>query len=230
VDSELDTLRLADSSWMFDSADRTCCPKCHKNRKYYCYDCLLSMNPSKTPTLKLPVDLDIVHFPTEKKSKSSALHAKVIAPTETNVYEFPQFPDYRTDLNDVVLLFPSKEAKFIHEVDLKRIKKIVVLDSQWQNTNKMLRDEKLQSMTTIKIDSYKTKFWRYQTKGDECLATLEAIYYFYKEYQIAKMGKYDGEFDNLLYFFALQHELIQQRYRTNQEIKFTKIDNYINYD
>jgi hypothetical protein len=48
-----------------------------------------------------------------------------------------------------------------------------------------------------------------------CLATIEAIYYFFNEFILAREGKYDGECDNLLYFFVQQYQLIQAHYKQN---------------
>lgn len=63
---------------------------------------------------------------------------------------------------------------------------------------------------------YETFFWRHQKHAEKCLATCEAIYYFFKEYEQAlaeaKGGKeiyaYDGKFDNLLFYFTLQFKTI----------------------
>jgi len=48
-----------------------------------------------------------VHHPTELKSKSTAMQAKVLAPDHVFIREFPdEIPEY--DPEDTVLLFPSK--------------------------------------------------------------------------------------------------------------------------
>lgn len=51
--------------------------------------------------------------------------------------------------------------------------------------------------------------------GDEMLATIEAIYYMYRDlFTATHPGEaYDGRFDNLLYFFAHQYKLIQDVYK-----------------
>jgi len=78
----------------------------------------------------------------------------------------------------------------------------------------------------VKIDEQKTLFWRYQDVGEECLATIEAIYYFYKEFVTKQSGSYDGECDDLLYYYSFMYNLIQDRYKT-QNKKFKRIENYI---
>jgi hypothetical protein len=58
------------------------------------------------------------------------------------------------------------------------------------------------------------------------LATIEAIYFTLKEY-ITKVNKvYKNEFDDLLFFYIFNYNLIQDLYlKENKEFK--KKDNYI---
>ena len=64
-----------------------------------------------------------------------------------------------------------------------------------------------------------TFFWRYQPEGmgEDHLATLEAIYYFYREHWDATHkddgGLYDGRYDNLLFFYSHMYKIIQARYQ-----------------
>jgi hypothetical protein len=60
----------------------------------------------------------------------------------------------------------------------------------------------------IKLEEYKTMFWRYQDVGDECLATVEAIYYFYRELMSA-FKRENKEIDNLLFFYHYNFHLIK---------------------
>ena len=86
----------------------------------------------------------------------------------------------------------------------------------------------------------RTHFWRYNKKGQgaDHLATLEAIYHFVKQYHMAETAAgegvgggegggggdgdpgeepgppaYDGRFDDLLYFFVHQYNVIQGHYQ-----------------
>ena len=100
-----------------------------------------------------------------------------------------------------------------------------------------------QGLPCVKIDEQKTLFWRYQDVGEDCLATIEgksqpfflhpanltfslAIYYFYKEYVTKQLGSYDGQVDDLLYYYTFMYNLIQNKYKS-QNKKFKRIDNYI---
>lgn len=73
-------------------------------------------------------------------------------------------------------------------------------------------------MPKVRLNSYETNFWRHQKVGKNCLATIEAIYYFYKEYNMALTGKYNGEYDNLLYFFVHYYKMIQNEYKTEKKL------------
>lgn len=52
-----------------------------------------------------------IHHPKEMPSKSTGIHAKILAPDFVQIYEFPDFPDYRTLKDEMVLLFPSEVTK-----------------------------------------------------------------------------------------------------------------------
>ena len=156
----------------------------------------------------------------------------MICPTTVEIIEFPEVPKYNKD--EVLLLFPQKDAKLLKDIkDLDKIKKLVVIDSQWQTTKKMLNHENLCDLNCVIINTHDTLFWRYQPKSvdEKGLATIEAIYYFYKEYYFAAIEKspttiYDGRFDDLLYFFSYNYNLIQKHYKSKKK-EFTKKKNYI---
>ena len=63
----------------------------------------------------------------------------------------------------------------------------------------------------IELKSRKTCFWRHQKgKPDTYLSTIEAIYYFLVDYHKEVLKeKYDGQYDNLLFFFAFMYRLIK---------------------
>lgn len=129
-----------------------------------------------------------------------------------------------------MLLFPGDDSVGIDEMseeDFKKVKKVVFIDSQWHKAKSIFAHENIRKLKCVKIKSYKTLFWRYQYEDEHFLATIEAIYYFYKEYA----GKtYQGEYDNLLYYYVLMYELIQKKYRENRDITFRRKRDYIQYD
>jgi hypothetical protein len=74
-------------------------------------------------------------------------------------------------------------------------------------------DQDATGSDVVKIDGYRTCFWRTQRESEMHLATIEAIYYFYREFAIqheARCAKesYQGEYDDLLFFYKFFYELI----------------------
>jgi len=200
--------------------DRTC-PKCRKsnnNNKIYCYECLIPVGKPEEnvlPKVDLPIKLDILRHPKELKTKSTALHAQVLAGGEqVRIAELPQV-EKLSGINPAktLLLFPSKDALAPAEIpDLADIERVVVVDSTWQQANTVLRSDLCQSLTRhVKLaENHQTSFWRHQRKGDDHLATIEAIYYFFRErHEALNNGTYDGQYDNLLYIFSGMLRLIE---------------------
>jgi len=67
----------------------------------------------------------------------------------------------------------------------------------------------------VKIQTEKTVFWRYQNgELDTSLATVEALYFFFRDYDVAlncpmrDYSLYKGTYDNLLFFYAWNYKLI----------------------
>jgi len=167
----------------------------------------------KVPTVELPIPLHILHHRQEKLSKSTGVHALVLDPT-TTIHHFPaDMPPF--DLDEAVLLFPTEDAvpqAELSDEDFAKIKRIYIIDSTWQQARAIHTDPRLKGVRRITISPHKTKFWRYQQIGEHCLSSIEAIYYTYKEYLIRKNGNYNGEVDNLLFYFNFFYEKIQASY------------------
>ncbi|KAH3762935.1 fibroblast growth factor 7 [Pelomyxa schiedti] len=199
------------------------------------HDELQTMSRAKCPKCghmrKLPVDVDIIHYPTELLTKSTAVHAKLLAPTQVSIIDYPNVPDY--SLSDHLLLYPSKTSVSLNELsleDLRQVRKLVVIDSQWHKANAVLRHPNLQKLRCVKIVTSKTLFWRYQQHGDEFLATIEAIYQFMREhFEASQSSPYAGAYDNLLFYYSFFYNLIQTAYKSNPASKFTRKQNYIKY-
>mmetsp|Transcript_23398 Transcript_23398/g.58517 ORF Transcript_23398/g.58517 Transcript_23398/m.58517 type:complete len:306 (+) Transcript_23398:78-995(+) len=225
-----ENMKIWDSSFL-DSIPRSACLKCGQKRKFFCYDCFLPFGDlKKVPNLTLPMEVHIVHFPTELKSKSTAVHAKILAPNSVSFHKYPSVPKFNAE--DTVLLYP-KNAQSLHDMDASvftKLKNVIFIDSQWHKGNKVLSHENLVNLPRVQIHQYKTAFWRYQQEGDHCLATIEAIYYFFVEYQKRAGADYDGRFDNLLFYYSHMFRLIQGVYKRDPSREFNRKKNYIQYD
>eukprot|EP00126_Sphaerothecum_destruens_P009644 Sdes_comp20554_c0_seq1m15324 len=207
--------------------ERQVCPQCGHKRRYFCCDCILVLGDSWAPEVSLPVNVHIVKHPGEKSSKSTAIHACLLAPKNVKLHSYPEIPTFE-DNSRVLLLFPSPEAQLLEKVDRSSFDHVVFIDSTWIQASGMLKAEALQNFRKVKIVAKQTAFWRYQTNlPDSCLATLEAIYYFFREYHTAYENsiKYDGRYDNLFYYFQHQYETIQKSYLKNSKPHKSLIEN-----
>ncbi|GJJ78825.1 hypothetical protein EMPS_11184 [Entomortierella parvispora] len=172
------------STDVLDTIEKKHCPTCNKNCKYFCYKCLKPVNcpEGSIPHLKLPIKLDVIKHEQERDGKSTALHAKILAPDDVEVYAFKDMPKYE-NVDRLLLLFPSPEAKQLSEIDPSSFDKLVVIDGTWEQANKMSKsDSPLLRMKRVTIAPHETLFWRHQRKDRDHLATIEAIYYFLREY------------------------------------------------
>ncbi|KAK2947457.1 putative DTW domain protein [Blattamonas nauphoetae] len=210
--SELSHLKLAP----FQFKERVKCPQCQRSSLMYCSNCLKPLPSVPIPHLTLPIPLHIVHHPKEKKSKSTAMHALILAPESTTIHEFPNFPDFNP--KETLCLFPAEDAKLLEDFDVSPFKQVVFIDSTWSQAKQICRDARIQSLTKVRIHDQKTLFWRTQTEAPEFLATIEAIYYFFKEYfEASHKQPYNGEFDNLMFFYAFNYEHIQDLFAKSKD-------------
>ncbi|KAJ3119783.1 hypothetical protein HK100_000157 [Physocladia obscura] len=289
-------------------------PAC-KGRSWhqFCPICCSPFDP-ETPQVSLPLELLIYRHPSEKIGKTTSVHAKVLAPSNTTLIvddcKDPAAIAARfINPTRVLLLFPSpvsyivfilfrqtidtrflfKDAKPLAEISHDAFDSVLVLDGTWQQANAMfkcIKDIGFQPVTIgfpetqnplavpnsnhshisdsepataehITNDStnstetaalaeasatpvVKTLFWRFQNVGEHCLSTIEAIYYFYRDYftcfeqQNVPEHVYDGRYDVLLYFFRIQYQIVQDFYRRKPDLKFTTkkkgAQSYIKYD
>ncbi|XP_078190345.1 tRNA-uridine aminocarboxypropyltransferase 1 isoform X2 [Callithrix jacchus] len=203
---------------------RSKCLKCGSSRMFYCYTCYVPVENvpiERIPLVKLPLKIDIIKHPNETDGKSTAIHAKLLAPEFVNIYTYPCIPEYEEKDHEVALVFPGPQSISIKDISFhlqKRIqnnirgknddpdkpsfkrkraeehefcdlndskykgttlKKIVFIDSTWNQTNKIITDERLQGLLQVELKTRKTCFWRHQKgKPDTFLSTIEAIYYF----------------------------------------------------
>ncbi|XP_040426016.1 tRNA-uridine aminocarboxypropyltransferase 1 isoform X1 [Cygnus olor] len=262
-DNPLQQLQLASQEVLENAkkSGRSKCPRCNSSRMFYCYTCFVPVEtvPTKEiPTVKLPLKIDIIKHPNETDGKSTAVHAKLLAPDDVTIYKYPCIPEYKEKRHEIALIFPgpnsvsvkdiafhlqkySKKAVCDNDDDCSRepflkqakiepkeeknlseciasnrnestgLKKIIFIDSTWNQTNKIITDERLQGLLQIELKTRKTCFWRHQKgKPDTYLSTIEAIYYFFVDYhQEVLKENYKGQYDNLLFFFSFMYSLIK---------------------
>lgn len=218
--------------------ERFRCPQCNKNSSVFCKNCLV-LSPSLEGSIdmvSLGIPLHIIQHPLEHRTKSTALHAKVLAPSSTMIQIFDEGPDFVIPLRpeESVLLFPSKNSKSVSEIDWRSVKNIIVLDGTWQQAKGMSKSPSLSPFLERSVHlslERKTMFWRYQNIGENALSTIEAIHSLYKEIEENSSGAEveNINLDGLLKFFLYQYSLIQKWYKERPDREYTQKhrDNYI---
>ncbi|XP_001380508.1 tRNA-uridine aminocarboxypropyltransferase 1 [Monodelphis domestica] len=243
---------------------RAKCLKCGGSRMFYCYTCYVPVETvpiEQIPVVKLPLKIDIIKHPHETDGKSTAAHAKLLAPEDVNLYTYPCIPEYEERKHEIVLVFPGPDSVSVEDISLylhkhipsnaldsskndrsdnlpnKRqkvegeedrdvgdinrkddslLKKVIFIDSTWNQTHKIIADERLQGLLQVELKTRKTCFWRHQKgKPDTFLSTIEAIYYFLVDYHTAVLKEqYKGQYDNLLFFYSFMYQLIKNAKNT----------------
>lgn len=190
-------------------------------KKYYCPNCYICLADEKlVPRVPLPIHVSVLQHPKEKPEKSSIIPARVVAPHDVNIYRVTALPSgLDLDPATTVFLYPTKEAKTLKELGRETVKKykhMVMIDSTWLQVQTFLKIPDMQKLQAVRIATEETTFWRYQNVDSTNLATVEALYFFFKEYDECVNGGpgyvYDGKYDNLLYFYTYQYNLVQERY------------------
>ncbi|NXG08426.1 DTWD1 protein, partial [Sakesphorus luctuosus] len=266
-DNPLQQLQLASQEVLERAkrSGRSKCPRCSSSRMFYCYTCFVPVETVPTneiPNVKLPLKIDIIKHPNEIDGKSTAVHAKLLAPDDVTIYKYPCIPEYEEKKHEIALVFPGPNSVSVKDLALHlqkhspkgvcnsdddcskepvlkqakiepkeektsdecisgsrnegtRLKRIIFIDSTWNQTKKIITDERLQGLLQIELKTRKTCFWRHQKgKPDTYLSTIEAIYYFLVDYhQEILKENYQGQYDNLLFFFSFMYTLIKNAKR-----------------
>ncbi|XP_053933980.1 tRNA-uridine aminocarboxypropyltransferase 1 isoform X2 [Cuculus canorus] len=200
-DHPLQQLQLASQEVLEKAkkSGRSKCPRCSSSRMFYCYTCFVPVEtvPTKEiPTVKLPLKIDIIKHPNETDGKSTAVHAKLLAPDDVTIYKYPCIPEYEENRHEIALIFPGPNSVSVKDIPfclqkytkkgvcgndddcssepfLKKakiepkeeksqndrissnrsegtgLKKIIFIDSTWNQTNKIITDERLQDYRTL---------------------------------------------------------------------------------
>ncbi|XP_074656503.1 tRNA-uridine aminocarboxypropyltransferase 1-like [Tubulanus polymorphus] len=126
---------------------------------------------------------------------------------------------------------PSKRIK-LHPRQAP-FERVVFIDSTWYQSSKIFNDERLKRLRCIKMDEHNTKFWRSQKDPmpDSYLATIEAIYYFVREFHdqfvaVAaetadgrELAPYDHRYDDLLFYFEYFYQRMSTLHNNGRKIR-----------
>lgn len=128
----------------------------------------------------------------------------------------------------------------IYHAEKLPIDKVILIDSTWNQSRGIYCDERLQKIPTIVLQNRPSQFWRHQ-KGSPrwYLSTVEALHQLLLELHLCAWGcsehyksfltkecsvhsselihphckPYNGEYDNILYFFKYMYEKLHMLYK-----------------
>ncbi|XP_060598738.1 tRNA-uridine aminocarboxypropyltransferase 1-like [Ruditapes philippinarum] len=105
-----------------------------------------------------------------------------------------------------------------------KLERVVFVDSTWNQTKTICSDERLRGLQCIELKTRETKFWRHQKDiPNTYLSTIEAIYYFLREFhEQFVLSRYSGQYDNLLFFFSYMYKKIRTLYDGGSDLKAYK--------
>jgi len=137
------------------------------------------------------VNVDIVLA--DNRKKSTAIQVGVVASSSIRVWDswtggLEALERENWDVEKTLVLFPSKDAITLDELpvaDLASIERVVVLDSRWNNTTKVLEHPGITRLTKrvkLKDPPKESLCWRYHSKGEGLLSSAEALYFLLKDY------------------------------------------------
>ncbi|WAR05648.1 DTWD1-like protein [Mya arenaria] len=109
------------------------------------------------------------------------------------------------------------------------IERVVFIDSTWNQCKSICNDERLKGLQCVELKSEKTKFWRHQKNNPATyLSTIEAIYYFMREFHQQFVDQaYTAQYDNLLFFFNFMYKKIRNLYDGGDNLKAYKSEQFL---
>ncbi|XP_069119815.1 tRNA-uridine aminocarboxypropyltransferase 1-like [Argopecten irradians] len=99
---------------------------------------------------------------------------------------------------------------------------VIIIDSTWNQTKRISSDERLKGLTCVELKTRQSNFWRHQKDlPSTYLSTIEAIYYFLRDYHevFMNLDQYDGRYDNLLFFFTFMYKKIRKMYDGGNKLR-----------
>ncbi|XP_020833934.1 tRNA-uridine aminocarboxypropyltransferase 1 isoform X2 [Phascolarctos cinereus] len=190
---------------------RAKCLKCGGSRMFYCYTCYVPVET--VPIEQIPVVKIVLVFPgpNSVSVEDISLHLHKHIPSNALDSNKNDSSDKLPNKRQKMEVEENGDAEDGNKRDGNLLKKVVFIDSTWNQTHKIITDERLQGLLQVELKTRKTCFWRHQKgKPDTFLSTIEAIYYFLVDYHTAVLKeKYKGQYDNLMFFYSFMYQLIK---------------------
>lgn len=182
-------------------------------------------------------DRTVLLYPGAEAKTVPELFTKLQVPTYTELMlsELPAGYNVGTLQTKIVRKNCSNQIFHVEKLPIDRV---VLIDSTWNQSRGIYSDERLQKIPKIILQNRPSQFWRYQ-KGSPrwYLSTVEALHQLMLELHLCAWGcseqykselikdypvhgpenheqctPYNGQYDNLLYFFKYMYEKLNTLY------------------
>ncbi|CAH0476695.1 unnamed protein product [Peronospora belbahrii] len=218
------------------------CTSCERSYKFYCPKCNIPLGvPSNVtvPLLTLPLHIHV--WFQDKIKKSTAPHAKILAPQDVEIIPYPPVSQDRDNsisytYKNAVVVYPSFEAKTLDEItieELRDIRTLIFIDCPWQKAPAIMTDNAINKLRHVKLAQppRDSNFWRYHKAGAGCVSTIEAIHLMLEEYTAAAKkaaitlpeGSATTQLPDLLFFFKLQFTRITKQFESEADPEKKKL-------
>ena len=204
------------------------CPRCSTGQPFYCTRCYCLVHPlasSAVPRVSLPFQLHIVVHPRFDRSKSTALHCRLLcAGDDVAVHEWPHTPPW-SDADAPYVMWPDEHAVDVAHLTTSdnttpptRRPCVVLLEGTWEQAAAMRRSKRLAHLPSVRLSDARTRFWRWQDRGASHLSSVEAVYQTAVQWQAAEQTRTPHEFNNLLWLFALGWTRVRDYYALHPQL------------
>ncbi|KAF6259503.1 hypothetical protein COO60DRAFT_1002407 [Scenedesmus sp. NREL 46B-D3] len=149
--------------------------------------------------------------------------AAMLCPEQVQLHSIDQMP--ACDPAACAVMFPCDDALLPDQLDLQQLQRVVILDSKWAKAKELNEHPALRGMQRVRLPgSPKSCFWRFHTSGvtDEGVCTIEALHLLLTAVaaHLPDPAQRDPHcFDNLLWYFAFQHQLVARKAAERQQKK-----------
>ncbi|KAJ1672939.1 hypothetical protein EV182_006192, partial [Spiromyces aspiralis] len=143
----------------------------------------IGIDPQEIPHITLPFHLYILKHKQELDSKSTAIHAKMVTPDSVTICQHPSGMISSLDPARTILLYSALDAVCIDQIDPASFDQAIVVDSTWSQARSItFHDQNIRKFRTVTIRPRISHFWRFQNTDRSYMATIEAIYFLYRDF------------------------------------------------
>lgn len=192
-------------------------------------------------------DRTVLLYPGAEAKTVPELFTNQQEPTYSEFMISQQPAGYNVGTLRTKIMNKNRENQIYHVKNLP-IDKVVLIDSTWNQSRGIYSDERLQKIPKIVLQNRPSQFWRHQ-KGSPrwYLSTVEALHELMLELHLCAWGcsehyksdltkdypvhrdenhphckPYNGQYDNLLYFFKYMYEKLHSLYRHDDLLAYKR--------